>query len=194
MRKFLLALLILTLMVTPVAAQDDDSITLIPFRDNAFEISGVVPDGWNEVAPGVLSRGDEASAGNLAQIVQQAAALPPDALLEALLPQLGVAEVPPVVGERGTGTLSWTLYQAEVSEPFAATMDFALAESGGRTFLVLMVSDPDEYDSLHESLFLPVVDALAPLSDETPPDYHTEEVRIENGEVTLAWNALPTAR
>ena len=54
MRKYTLLTLTLVLMqaVGPliVLAQGDETITLVPFENDAFGLQGVVPEGWAELA------------------------------------------------------------------------------------------------------------------------------------------------
>ena len=113
----------------------------------------------DEIAPGVLQRGASPTAPDWAQLAQQSAPQPPDVLIEAILPRLGLGEAPPIAGERETDAFTWTLYEAEVSnDTFAANIDLAVTEADGTSYVVLMVATPEAYATLHESLFLPVVD------------------------------------
>jgi hypothetical protein len=63
------------------------------------------------------------------------------------------------IGSRSANGLDWTLYSAEVS---ISAIDLALAEQGGKTYVVLMQSVIDERDALYDRLFLPLIDALRP--------------------------------
>jgi hypothetical protein len=42
-------------------------------------------------------------------------------------------------------------------------VDCGIAESDAGIYLVGLYASPSEYEELHETVFLPVVDALAPL-------------------------------
>ena len=78
MKKWFMHIMVLALfavLLVPVAAQDD--ITLEPFEDDQFAIQGVVPQGWETLAPGSLSPD-----GGMTVLVQQAA---PGATAEQLL-------------------------------------------------------------------------------------------------------------
>lgn len=132
-------------------------VTLIPFESDTFGFSGVVPEGWTEVGPGVYSRGS--SAVDTAVIVQQAA---PDTTPEALLAQLGssigLEETPEAAGTREANGLDWTLYETTVQ---GLLLDIAIAQDEtGKGLLVMLQSSAEERVLLYETVFLPAVDAL----------------------------------
>ena len=56
--------------------------------------------------------------------------------------------------------LAWSLYAFELRDLAA---DLAIAPGQGVTYFVLLVSDPDERDTLYAEVFAPVVAALQPL-------------------------------
>ncbi len=188
MRKILqwvTASLFVLLVVVPVLAQDS-TITLTPFTDENYGFSGVIPEGWTNAGPGLLAR--KKSAADVTLIAQQAAPMAPDALIQALLPRLGLKEAPESVGTYTSAALTWTLYKVDVpAGAITISVDFGLAEDNGKTYAVLMQTSSDEYDALHRDLFLPLLDALAPIT-ETVEDlpYRQEEVSITNGDITLA--------
>jgi pimeloyl-ACP methyl ester carboxylesterase len=99
-----------------------------------------------------------------------------------------LTEAPDSVGAYQGGALEWTLYQVDVSAAgVSVAVDMALAAMDGTTYVVLLQTSPEEYDALHESVFLPVLDAFAPLEEaveEVP--YIVEEVTFGNGDITLA--------
>jgi pimeloyl-ACP methyl ester carboxylesterase len=179
-------LLILLLGVGTVAAQDDTS--LVPFTDETYGITGVVPEGWSKVSSGIYSPSGAATDETL--LGQQAAPLPAAQLLTALLPQFGLTEAPESVGTLETDALDWTLYKIDVNVgSISRTVDLALAEHDGTTYLVVLQTLPAEHDVLHESVFLPVLESFAPAVEATPePDvpYTDEDVTFDNGDITLA--------
>jgi hypothetical protein len=59
-----------------------------------------------------------------------------------------------------SAALDWTFYQLE--SPMAP-MGLALAETDDAAYLVLLAAPGDEIDALAETVFLPAVDALAPV-------------------------------
>ncbi|MCI0394914.1 MAG: alpha/beta hydrolase [Chloroflexi bacterium] len=132
-------------------------IVLVPFESDTFGISGVVPDGWTESAPGVYARGS--SALDPVVIIQQAAPdTSPATLLALLSSSLGLEETPEAAGTREANGLVWTLYETTVQ---GLLLDIALAQDeAGTTLLVLLQSPAEERDALYEAVFLPAIDAL----------------------------------
>jgi pimeloyl-ACP methyl ester carboxylesterase len=131
-------------------------VNLVPFTSEVFSISGVVPEGWEEASPGVYSR----SALGLVVLLQQAAPyVSADGILQLLTTQLGLYEVPEKAGSRKANGLTWSLYEIELHDVLA---DMAIAESGGTSYLVMLIGPPSERDFYYEEVFLPAVDALTP--------------------------------
>ncbi|MBZ0295553.1 MAG: alpha/beta fold hydrolase [Anaerolineae bacterium] len=190
MRSRIFIFLALLLLVLPVAAQEE--ITLTPFSNDTLAISGVVPDGWVNLAPGVYRRGTDAT--DITLIAQQAAPASADQVMTSLLPQLNLTEAPEAVDTLTTDALEWTLYKVDVeAQGISVAVDMGIAEADGKSYVILLQTSPDEYDTLHEQVFLPAVNALAPLSAEATTEataedlpYTAEDVTFENGDVTLA--------
>ena len=182
----LLVLLALLGSAVPVWAQDgpdepaSDVIVLVPHTDEAFGIESVVPDGWTDLGNGIFGR--QTTPADTTVIAQQSAALAPDALLNALLPQLALTEAPESVGTYPGGALEWTLYEVDVNiGTLDLKIDLALAEQDGTTYLVLLQTSPEDYEALHASVFLRTLDAFAPLEvEEEPVPYIVEEVTFDN--------------
>jgi pimeloyl-ACP methyl ester carboxylesterase len=132
----------------------ETEITLVPFTSDILGISGVVPEGWSELAPGTYAR----SALGLVAIVQQAVpGMGNDALLELLASQLGLVAVPDSVGSREAKDLNWSLYQVEVQ---GMSIDVAIAESDGTSYFILLQSMAGERDFYYTEVYLPAIDAL----------------------------------
>ena len=83
-----------------------------------------------------------------------------DELFDLLTMQLGLDPELESVASVESDSLVWDLYSFEYQSYRA---DLALAEGGGKAYFVLFITPPDERDALYETVFLPVVDALAPL-------------------------------
>jgi hypothetical protein len=146
-------------MSGPAFLLPETEITLVPFTSDILGISGVVPEGWSELAPGTYAR----SALGLVAIVQQAVpGMGSDALLDLLASQLGLAAVPDSVGSREATELSWTLFEFEVQ---GMSIDVAIAESDGTSYFILLQSMASERDFYYTEVYLPAIDALAPTSD-----------------------------
>lgn len=185
MKKLWMLILVLTLGTGSVAAQDTE-IPLEPLNDANFGISSVVPTGWTSLGNGLLQRG--ATPEDVTLFGMQSAPFKVEALMEAVLPQLGLSEVPESVGTLESETLTWTLYKVDV--PVGETtvaVDLAVTEADNKSYLVILQTTPEEYELLHEAVFLPAVEALRVVKPDTSDlPYAVEEVTFTNGDVTLA--------
>ena len=183
----LVAALVSLSMFAPLAAQET-GVTFMPHTSEIFGFETVIPVGWADLGQGIFARQSEGDAGDPTIIAQQAAPMAADALLTAILPQLGLTEAPESVGMYQGMTLEWTLYHIEVESPGGdLAVDLALAHESGTTYLVLTQTSPEEYDLLHQTIFLPTLDAFAPLVESVEDlPYLVEDVTFENGDITLA--------
>lgn len=185
MRKLLTLLLVLAMGTGIVAAQESE-ITLKPISDANFGFSSVVPADWADIGNGLLQRGN--SAEDITVFGMQSAPLSPENLLNALLPQMGLTEAPESVGTIETETLTWTIYKIDVPlGNLTIAVDLAVTQVGTKSYLVILQTTPEDYDVLHEAVFLPAVDAFRVLEPEVVDlPYAVEEVTFTNGDVTLA--------
>ncbi len=192
-RVLLIAALALSLLGLPVLAQDD--LTLVTFTDNAFGISGMIPEGWTNIAPGVHAR--QSGLVDPTLIAQQAAPVSGAQLWASLLPQLGLQEVPESTATLETEALTWALYRVDVpTSGMTVVVDVAIAELDGTGYVVLLQTVETDYEGLHEQVFLPVLNAFTPVTIQAtpeteaeatvPPPYLEEEVTFQNNDVTLA--------
>ena len=131
-------------------------ITLVPFTSETFGITGVIPEGWTESAPGVYARGSSALDGT-ALIQQAVPGVSANDLLQLVTGQLGLAEAPASTETLEIGNYTWTFYQAETQ---GVVVDIALTESEGTTIIVLLLSNADEREALVEFVLLPVLEAV----------------------------------
>lgn len=180
-----LALVALFTTLLPIfGARAQDNITLLPFQAPGGEFSGVAPEGWEDLGNGLFSPGETSDV----VLAEQSAPVPPDDVMAALMPQLLLTEPPESTGVHKGGALEWTLYQVDVQiGDTTLIVDLALATRQNTTYLVLLQATEAEAAALHQSVFLPVLDALTPLERQaTPTPYATEEVTFSNGDVTLA--------
>jgi beta-glucosidase len=157
----------------PMLTQPDSGIELVRFSDHFYGVEGVAPEGWTEVQYGVVLGGDAATDTKL--IIQQAAPGATAAeILSGLVVQFALGESPVPTGTVETEQLAWTLYsfetQAQVTGGHRLLGGAALAESEFGAFLVGLIASPDEYDVLHEAVFLPAVDAFKPPPQLPPPE------------------------
>jgi pimeloyl-ACP methyl ester carboxylesterase len=186
LRRVLAIILSLSLglvaVTTSVAAQD---IERRPVEDPMFEISSVVPADWQDMGPGVYTRGTPPE--DLALIAIQTAPATIEQLWPSLLPQFALAEAPEVTSEYHTDLFEWLMYEFNVElGDTTIAVGLALAEQDGTTQLVLLQSGPDDYDILREQVLKPAIDAFAPLAPEPIPDpstldYQVEEVAFPGG-------------
>jgi CubicO group peptidase (beta-lactamase class C family) len=146
----------------PVLSQDGE-ITLVPFTDETFGVEGVIPEGWSEAGPGVYVRGE--GVGDLTSLIIQAApGMTAETLTGVLLEQLGIDVFPDSAGTQETDAYTWTLYEIGVVQAgMSIKVDLALTENETGVTLVLLQTLEDDYGALHEAVFLPVVQELAPI-------------------------------
>ncbi len=193
MKQGLWIAVLAALLLVPLAVSAQEDITLEPITLDQFGIEALVPSGWTAAGPGLFARGQTADDGVLLAV--QGAPIRVDGLMTALLPQLGLTEAPEPVGELTTDAFTWTLYQVDVEVPSVGVIrvDLALAQGEGSSYVVLLQASADEYEALHEQVFLPVLDAVQPIAapeataaPEQP--FTSEEVTFPGGadDVTLA--------
>lgn len=130
-------------------------ISLQPFVNTDFGISGLVPDGWIEIAPSAFSK----TALGETVIIQQAAPIGPDQLLGLLVGQLQLDEPPASSGTREAQGFTWTLYETQGR---GLNIDLALMQNGGATYVIILSAPASERDLLYDEVFLAAVDALRP--------------------------------
>ena len=138
-------------------AQAEGVIELEPFTVEG--LSGVVPAGWNELEAGIYTRSNPELDPTL---IAQMAAPGEDAesIALAVLANFGLTELPATpMDSYESAALTWEIYLLESER---ATLGLALAETDQVAYLVLLAAAPDEIDTLAETLFFPVVDALMP--------------------------------
>jgi CubicO group peptidase (beta-lactamase class C family) len=162
---------------TPTPEAEAQAIELEPFSNDAMGIQGLVPQGWQEVAPGVYARSSGPT--DLVSIVQQAApGTTAEQIADLLKTQLGFEELPAPGDSLETDAFVWDLYQIEIEVPGVGSVmiALALAETEQGVYLVLLQASPDEYETLHEAVFVPAVKALAA----TAPEEEEAEARYEH--------------
>ncbi len=134
------------------------AVELEPFDNEVMGVTGLLPKGWEEVAPRNFRRG----ATGLDQTMLALDVVPAtaDELFVGLSRQLGYdPEMAPADSVEHNG-LTWSLYAFEI-KGFAA--DLAIAEGTGKAYFVLLVTNPEERDDLRAQVFVPVVAALEPV-------------------------------
>jgi pimeloyl-ACP methyl ester carboxylesterase len=133
---------------------------MAPFTELQMNFDGVAPDGWKKLGPGTYTPTGKAT--DPVGLVQQAAPLPPDTLLNLLENQLKGSDATikfEQTGTRSANGIDWNLYSAVMS---ASGIDLALGEKDKVTYLVMMQSLSIDRKVLYEAIFLPAVEALKP--------------------------------
>jgi pimeloyl-ACP methyl ester carboxylesterase len=133
-------------------------VVLEPFTDETRRFSGLVPAGWQERAPANLVRAS--SALDQAYFVLEAQPVSAAELFGSLAGNLGLDPQLEPTNSTELGNFTWDLYALQLQ---GLPVDLALAEDGGRAYFVLLLSPSDEREALYEQLFLPAVEAMAPL-------------------------------
>jgi CubicO group peptidase (beta-lactamase class C family) len=151
----------------PVSTIDPADITLVPYTSEEYGFSGVVPDGWPEVMPGIYLAGQPEARPKTVLIQRMEGGITIDQATAMWLPLLSLEKLPDSIGTRETESATWDLYTYETVDshlgPRKGTI--ALAETDDGVHLVVLVTTPEEHKALHDTIFLPAVDALAPVTD-----------------------------
>jgi hypothetical protein len=136
----------------------DTGLTLEPFVDEQRGFRGVVPAGWQSLAPANMARAN--SAIDPTHYVLEAKPGTAAELYALLATQLGLSPTTKPIGEKESGGLVWSLYSLEIK---GYPIDLALAQDDAKAYFVFLVSPADEHQTLYEQLFLPAVEAMVPL-------------------------------
>jgi len=149
-----------------LAERAEQAITLVPFVDQHFGLGGVVPEGWAELRPGSFYRGIPPQ-DNVALLAEFYPGMTAGwAIASQVLPQAGLEKLPGSAGSVQSTALTWTLYKFDVPIADVGTfaVDLALAKDDAGVYLVVLIAPSQEYAALHESVFVPAVNALAPIA------------------------------
>lgn len=123
-----------------------------PFSSETFGISGVLPEGWSELAPGVYAE----SATATTALIIQAAPASVDELVSLLGTQLGV-EIGDSTGAYESANYSYRLYEFDVQ---GLSLVLAVSDVNGTVVYALVQTLPSDRDAALENIFTPVLDAL----------------------------------
>jgi hypothetical protein len=137
---------------------DEVPLVLEPFKDVERGFSGLVPVGWQELAPANLMRGN--SALDPTYFVLEATPGTVSEMLDILTSQLGLdPELQPIATDE-VGNFTWDFYTFELQ---GDPIDLAIAQKGQNVYFVLMISNPEERDDMYGGLFLPAVEVMRAL-------------------------------
>jgi SagB-type dehydrogenase family enzyme len=131
------------------------------FTNADLGISGIAPDGWVQAQPGVwLRRASETDPTHLVQ--QRVGGLSLDEVVALATSEEGLDELPVHAGTIEGPNLTWDCYSGRVSGPAPMVVDVALSRRENWVYIVLLMTTPGDIHDLHEAVFLPAIQALAP--------------------------------
>ncbi|CAG0933698.1 Tripeptidyl aminopeptidase [Thermoflexales bacterium] len=142
----------------PLKAAD---IKLISVTEKQMGFSGVVPDGWQAISAGAYSPSGKMT-DNTA-LMQQAAPIPPESLLQLLQSQFESSEVKVEFEKTATRSahgINWDIYSTSIS---IANVNLAVGTQDNMTYFILLQAPKNDHEVLYEAVFLPAIDALEPL-------------------------------
>ncbi len=137
---------------------ESSDLVLEPFVDEARGFQGLVPVGWQELAPANMVRRNTTL--DPTYYVLEAKPGTAQELFADVVGQLGMDTKMEPVKTADVGSFTWKFYTFELK---GDPVDLALAEDAERAYFVALISPPDEREVLFETLFLPAVEAMAPL-------------------------------
>jgi hypothetical protein len=198
MRKLLIFLLLLFLLAIPTIAQEAteetpaELIQLAAFTLSNINMSGIYPADWDEIQVGAYIRnGGDSNTTYILHLAQTHSSL--EALIAPILSALQLEELPEASATYDTSVFAWTLYKVAYSpaelEGETLFVDIATAEIDDAVYLILLQSNPDEYEILHEQVFLVALDAFGLPLETIIAEYHIPT--LEN--ITLSKFGIETA-
>jgi len=132
-----------------------------PFTDPQVGLSGLTPGGWTRSGLGFWMR-----PGDGAVLFQRGIPnMTAEQVKVGLLPMYAMPRLGEPSGRRKTAVLQWELYHGESQRPGGEPFiyDAALAQLGKWAFVLLVAGNASASPDLHASVFLPALEALAPL-------------------------------
>jgi hypothetical protein len=142
-------------------------IELVPFVNENHGIRSMAPEGWSKVDTdiGFLDRGVWPQ--DLARLYTSAyPGMGVEWMVTTIaLPALGMDKLPEGVGTIETGTLTWELYHVKAPIPDLGPLlvDLAFAQTDVGSYMVALTASQDDYEVLHDAVFLPAVRSLEPM-------------------------------
>ena len=116
----------------------------------------VAPREWSKAGPGIFLRQETLS--DFTALLLRTSPGTQEATLEAFRKEFGLkpTELVPA-GKLPIKELTWQLAELRPEEDTGLQATVASARASGRTFLVLVQGNPDEYDKLYQKVFLPAL-------------------------------------
>jgi pimeloyl-ACP methyl ester carboxylesterase len=131
----------------------DSEIALVEVTNDMFGYTSLVPEGWEELGPGTYAASMTATTA-LIQLAIPGSIADAEGLLGA---QFGIGEFPASVETIAGDGLEWQRYEATI---MGQSGDLAMAEAGGSTYVVLLISTSSEREAAYGQIFLPVLAAF----------------------------------
>ncbi len=138
--------------------KSERQLSLEPFEDDTRGFKGLIPVGWEQIAPANLAR--RQTALDPAYFVLEVTPGTQAELYARLAPQLALDPSKAPEMEATLGHFAWSFFTFDRGE---AWIDLAMSEADGRAYFVLLISPIAEHDQLYEKLFKPAVEAMEPL-------------------------------
>lgn len=170
-----LILIIISSFLTACGGQEPfqssvlDDTNLVPLNSKSLGVSSVVPENWAHFFPTGTFVREMPQSDPTFLMFGVIPGLTPDNLMDSVVDQTGIQDVPTITGYRETEAFNWALYSFEIQQGFLLSyypdygvlmLDVALAESDGKVIAVATGTPVKERDKLYEQVFLPAVDAL----------------------------------
>jgi hypothetical protein len=163
-------LLVLTACSASLPVGESGSIAIQPFFHQEMGIRGVVPHGCNQPQAGTVECANLISGQAPVILVQQAAPVPLDELIDALLASTTLEQLPEPTGSYKGSAFTWALYAVETQikdiGPVTVRLHLALAEGDSASYFVGMATLPEDYEAntaLLQTVFTHALYSLAPL-------------------------------
>ena len=143
-------------ITVPAFTPEGVQVEMTPFESDELGLAGLRPEGWVEALPGVWQE------SVLTSLVQQVLPdMTADELLEQLSQQFAPGQPLVPVGEIPTEAGTWQLYQLD---DLGQSAEIALVDGPDGLLIIQLLTSPSFRDVHREQIFLPAVEALAPLS------------------------------
>lgn len=131
---------------------------LVSFESELFgtAVSGLTPDGWEEVLPGTFARG--ATGLDQTVLIYQALPAAPELQVIALFKdQLNLDELAETGQHEDENGRVWSLYRGSLQ---GYPVDMTVTNNDGVTLFVLMITEATDQEAFYEAIYLPALSAF----------------------------------
>jgi SagB-type dehydrogenase family enzyme len=131
-----------------------------PFTDPKAGVSGLKPGGWTQHSFGIWERASDQS-----MLLQRGIPNMTTEQAKALIRMYDLPRLQERTGRYKTAVFQWDLYKVETKGPADGIfiVEAALAQAGKWAYILLLAANTSAYQDLHKQVFLPALEALAPL-------------------------------